>query len=46
MTSEIDRFEDDIVKNESDQQIMKDKITKQEAVVQQCSDKLDIVEAF
>jgi peptidoglycan hydrolase CwlO-like protein len=46
LTSEIDRFEDDIVKNESDQQIMKDKVTKQEAVVQQCSDKLDIVEAF
>jgi peptidoglycan hydrolase CwlO-like protein len=46
MNAEIDKFEDEIVKNESDQQILKDKITKQELVVQKCSDKFEIVKKY
>jgi peptidoglycan hydrolase CwlO-like protein len=44
--SEIEQYQDDIVKNESGQEIMKGKITQQEAVVQKCTDKLATVKAF
>ncbi len=46
MRAEIEEFEDEIVKNESDQQLMKQKIAQHELVVKQCENKLETVKGF
>ena len=46
MKSEIDQYEDEIVKNESDQEVMKGKIAQQELAVKKCEEKLAAVKAF
>jgi peptidoglycan hydrolase CwlO-like protein len=46
MKSEIEQFEDDIVKNESDQKIMKEKISQQELIVNKCEEKLATIKAY
>jgi hypothetical protein len=46
MNSENLQYKDDIVKNESDQEVMKGKVAQQELVVKKCEDKLAMVKAF
>jgi hypothetical protein len=40
------QYMDDIVRNESDQEVMKGKISQQELVVKKCEEKLATVKAF
>ena len=46
MNTENLQYMDDIVKNESDQEVMKGKVAQQELVVKKCEEKLAAVKAF
>jgi hypothetical protein len=46
LNSENQQYKDDIVKNESGQEVMMGKISQQELIVKKCEDKLATVKAF